>query len=83
MDMLVELKVLVFILIALVNGNKEEVVEKLPRPSVIRGRTTTHSKRQSPSKIKARGYQKCIFLLKSIKGGTHKSKSILDELGHS
>ena len=38
MDKLVELQVLVFILIALVNGNKEEVVEKLPRPSVIRGR---------------------------------------------
>ena len=38
MDKLVELQVMVFILIALVNGNKEEVVEKLPRPSVIRGR---------------------------------------------
>ena len=58
MDKLVELQVLVFILIALVNGNKEEVVEKLPRPSVIRGKTTTHSRRQSPTKIKARGYQK-------------------------
>ena len=38
MDKLKELQVLLLILIALVNGNKEEVVEKLPRPSVIRGR---------------------------------------------
>ena len=43
MGKLVELQVLVLILIALVSANKEEVVEKLPRPSVIRGRTTTHS----------------------------------------
>ena len=43
MGKLMELQALLFILIALGDGNKEEVVEKLPRPSVIRGRTTTHS----------------------------------------